>query len=252
MRYVAMGSSFAAGPGLGPRAPGSPRLCFRGSESYPRRLAGLCGLDLRDVTCSGAIAQQVLRGGPLFRRPQIEALDVGTDLVTLTAGGNDVGYIGDVSKFSRRADAGPGGAALRALWRGSPRSVDERPFAALGRVLIEILAAIRRRAPRASVVVVTYPAVLPPAGSCPELGLSEPDATLLRAVAARLAEVTRECALIGGARIVDMALLSLGHDACAAEPWVNGRDRAKGAPFHPTVAGAEATAHAIARAIGIG
>ena len=252
MRYVAMGSSFAAGPGLGPRAPGSPRLCFRGSESYPRQLARLCDLDLRDVTCSGATARQVLRSGPLFRRPQIEALDGGTGLVTLTAGGNDVGYVGDVSRLSRRSDAGPAGLARRALWRGRPVSVDRRPFAALRRVLSDILTEVRRRAPQASVVVVTYPAILPAAGSCPELGLGDAEATLLRAVATRLAEVTRECALIGGAQIVDMALLSLGHDACSAEPWVNGRDRRRGAPFHPTMAGAEATAHAIARAIGRG
>ena len=186
----------------------------------------------------------------MFRRPQVDALDADTELVTLTAGGNDVGYIGDLSKLSRRSDVGLRRVAQWALSQGSPRPVERRPYCALSAVLREILVETSRRAPRAHIVVVTYPAVLPPVGACPQLGIAEPDVSLMRAVSARLADVTRECATSAGATVVDMAVLSMGHDACSAVPWVNGRSWAEGAPFHPTVAGAEATARAIAEAIG--
>ena len=38
-RYVALGSSMAAGPGISPRAPGSPRAAMRSARNYPHLLA---------------------------------------------------------------------------------------------------------------------------------------------------------------------------------------------------------------------
>jgi hypothetical protein len=76
----------------------------------------------------------------------------------------------------------------------------------------------------------------------------ETEAALMRAVGDRLAEVTRAAAQTVGATVVDMATLSIGHDACAPAPWVDGVARTEGTPFHPTMAWAEATARAIARA----
>ena len=43
--YVAMGSSFAAGPGLPPRAPGSPRRAGRSAGNYAHLVASALGLD---------------------------------------------------------------------------------------------------------------------------------------------------------------------------------------------------------------
>ena len=60
----------------------------------------------------------------------------------------------------------------------------------------------------------------------------------MRSVAVRLAEVTRAAASAAGATVIDMAVISKGHDACSAQPWVNGSAPAHGAPFHPTLAGA--------------
>jgi hypothetical protein len=61
--YVALGSSFAAGLGLGPRVPGSPIVCQRSVNGYPQQLARMTGLSLTDMSCSGATASHVLRGG---------------------------------------------------------------------------------------------------------------------------------------------------------------------------------------------
>jgi hypothetical protein len=60
-RYVAMGSSFAAGPGIAPRASASPRRAGRSSGNYAHLVARALGLDLRDMTYSGATTNDILR-----------------------------------------------------------------------------------------------------------------------------------------------------------------------------------------------
>ena len=59
-RYVALGSSFAAGPGPGWRAPGSPRRAGRSSANYAHLIAAHLGLELTDVTYSGATTRDIL------------------------------------------------------------------------------------------------------------------------------------------------------------------------------------------------
>ena len=246
MKYVALGSSFAAGIGLGPRAPGSPYPCMRSINGYPQQLARLVGLSLVDKSCSGATTKHVLHGGQYFQGPQLDALDAETALVTLTIGGNDVRYVGDLVLMAGRNQRSFVGWLLRRLSKG-PLSAEERNFAKLQDDLRATLGEIRRRSPRARVVMVTYLAILPPHGSCPTLGISEAEAALMRQVGARLAEVTRTAAREAGADFVDMETLSITHHACAVIPWVNGWKKTKGTKFHPTLAGAEATAKEIAR-----
>ena len=92
-RYVALGSSMAAGPGIRPGAAGAPWGSGRSARNYAHLVADRLNLDLADVTFSGATTAHVLtdrqRGAP----PQIAALDGSESLVTVTVGGNDVGYV---------------------------------------------------------------------------------------------------------------------------------------------------------------
>jgi hypothetical protein len=92
-RYVAMGSSYAAGPQLRPRSPHSPLRAARSDSNYAHLLARRLDLDLTDVSYSGATAAQMIDGRS-GRPAQVEAVTAETQLVTLTCGGNDVGYIG--------------------------------------------------------------------------------------------------------------------------------------------------------------
>src|SRR5487761_853701 len=92
-RYVAMGSSFAAGPGTGERAPGSPRRAGRSTRSYAHLAAAALGLDLHDVTFSGATTADLLGPSAAGQPAQLDAVTGDTRLVTITAGGNDVGYV---------------------------------------------------------------------------------------------------------------------------------------------------------------
>lgn len=248
-RYVALGSSFAAGIGLGPRVPGSPFVCMRSANGYPGQLSRLLGLPLLDMSCSAATTAHVLRGGQIFQGAQLAALTSATELVTLTTGGNDVRFIGDTSFLAARRSGAVTGWLLRKLWNG-PLRPEQRDFAGLHRDLIATFAEIRRRAPRARIVVVTYPLVLPPEGSCARLSLDPAEVAAMRTVGERLAEVTRSAAHQGGVVVVDLQRLGATHHACSAEPWVNGWQDAQGTQFHPTIAGARAAAAAIAAALG--
>lgn len=242
-RYIALGSSFAAGVGLGPRDPDSPLVCMRSSNGYPHLLAAMTRLSLVDMSCSGSTTSHILHGGQVFLGPQLEAIGAHTRLVTITSGGNDVDYIGDLILASGRA-----GLLGKTFWKG-PRPVADRDFAAITDNLREIVQVIRQRAPGAMIVLVGYPAVLPDHGGCASLGFGRDMADTGRQVAARLQDATRMAAERSGAIFVDMAAASAGHDACSRDPWVNGAAPETGAPFHPNQAGAKATAAEVFRII---
>ena len=67
-RYVALGSSVAAGPGIRPSADGAPFRAGRSARNYPHLVAEQLGLDLVDVTYSGATTANVLTDPSTVRR----------------------------------------------------------------------------------------------------------------------------------------------------------------------------------------
>jgi lysophospholipase L1-like esterase len=246
--YVAMGSSYAAGAGLGPRQTGSPVLCSRSNNGYPPRLARALNLTLVDMTCSGSVTRHVLEGGQFFQDAQIRTLGPNTRLVTLTVGGNDVGFVRDLYLSAARKSDSVTETLIQKLWSGPP-GIDQRNYAKLEAELTALLQTIRSRSPKATVVVATYPTVLPAHGTCPKLRLSNAEAALMRQVESKLAAVIREAARKGGATVVDMNALGAKHHACSSSPWTKGWGAISESPFHPTLEGAQATADAIAAAI---
>jgi lysophospholipase L1-like esterase len=88
-RYVAMGSSFAAGPGIPSYYEDPPTPCARSNNNYAHQLASRLNLNLTDVSCSGATTAH-LTGPRGAIPPQLDALTSDTRLVTLTIGGNDL------------------------------------------------------------------------------------------------------------------------------------------------------------------
>lgn len=247
--YVALGSSFAAGADLGPLQRGSPLLCARSINGYPQQLARRLHLSIVDMSCGGAVTRHLLEGGQVFQGAQIRIITPQTRLVTVTVGGNDIGYIGDLSLLAARKDDTVFGWLIRTFWRGPKPEVD-RDYAKLDRELRETLRAIRSKAPQAMVVVAAYPAVLPQHGACARLALTSQEADQMRRVGDRLAAVTRAAAAAEGATFVDMNKIGRDHGACSPDPWTRGWRDAGAAPFHPTARGAQATAAAIAQVVG--
>ena len=63
------------------------------ASGRPPTRAEKLGFDLVDVTYSGATTANVLTDPQHGAPPQVDALDGSEDLVTVTIGGNDVGYV---------------------------------------------------------------------------------------------------------------------------------------------------------------
>lgn len=120
-RYVAMGSSFAAGPGLPSRVPGSPRRAGRSTGNYAHLVARELGLDLHDVTFSGATTSDLLGPSTSGQAAQLDAVTPETSLVTITAGGNDVGF---APRLTLASLPWPRGAAVR---QGACRRIRRDP-----------------------------------------------------------------------------------------------------------------------------
>ena len=246
-KYVAMGSSYAAGPGIAGYADPAPAPCFRSTENYAHQIARAKGLVLIDVGCSGGTTSHLL--GPRDAiAPQLDALDEQTRLVTITIGGNDLGYIGRLSAGSCLELAKATGATGPACPRLPPKPGDQ-DYRDLATRMDRIAKEVRRRAPRARLVFVDYLTVLPSAGVCPATPLSAEETDTDRELARRLAVLTAKAALDNGADIFRASKLSEGHDACAVDPWMNGYPR-PGAPiagtsYHPNAKGMSAIAAGI-------
>jgi lysophospholipase L1-like esterase len=250
-QYVAMGSSFGAGPGLTPRAPGSPRRAGRSASNYAHLVARALGLDLRDVTYSGATTDDVLRTSARGQLAQLEAVTPATRLVTLTAGGNDVGYLPRLTLASLPWP-------LRTLPKaraqiagfGDPAATDDR-FAGVSCNLQAIAAGVRDRAPAARVLFVDYLTILPPEG---EARGGPPPAEIAqwgRAIAARLAATTQAAALAAGCECVAVSAASASHHAWSQTPWTRRFHLSLrgGAPYHPDAAGMAAVAQLVIAAL---
>ncbi|GAB3803925.1 SGNH/GDSL hydrolase family protein [Humibacter antri] len=245
--YVALGSSFAAGPGLTPIASSAPADAGRSQVNYAHLAAADLGLSLRDVTYSGATSEHLLKQSPTGTPAQIKAVDSATRLVTVTIGGNDVEYIGSLTVAGAPRWLRPligGGARHFALPDDS--SVDAG-FARLAANLATFVEAVRSRAPLAHIVFVDYLTVLPRMVGAAESSVHRrrmPAAALTwgNRVAARLSATQDEVGRSTGAEFLPVGALSVGHHAWSSEPWVGGFRLRASAPFHPTYDGMRAVA----------
>ena len=248
-KYVAMGSSFAAGPGIPSYYEDPPTPCARSTNNYAHQLASRRNLTLIDVSCSGATTGHLTGLRPVTHGPsippQLDALTPDVALVTITIGGNDLGYIGGLTAASCAALAPETGATCNA----APPVPTEQAYAALATQMNFIAKEVRRRSPNARLVFVDYLAVLPETGTCAATPLSPAEADIARKIARRLAAITRETASANNASIITASEFSKGHDACSKDPWMHGYPR-PGAPvagtlYHPNAAGMTAVADAL-------
>ena len=244
--YAALGDSYAAGEGLPPFEADSG-ACHRSPFAYPRLIAAQEGSTLGFAPCTGATLADVLAPGG-----QLDSVDPRADLVTVTVGGNDVGFVRVV------ADCLVGTEPCSHL------DADvEAALARLGPSLEAGYRSIRARAPGARLLVVGYPQVVAdPAradvDTCPAVATPLPDrritsddARWLRQKGSRLAEVVSGAAKAAGASYVDTAGDFAGHEACTPDPWLTGVVLTDlKASFHPTAAGQAELARLVTRALG--
>jgi len=250
--YVSLGDSYAAGPLIPNQI--SPLGCLKSDHNYAHLAAPSIGLPLRDASCSGATTvdmtqtQNVELGS---NPPQFNSLDAETTVVSLTIGGNDIG-------FSEVAEScitlNPFSSPCKNKYdSGGKDQLAERIEATAPKVAA-VLQGIHERSPSAKIYVVNYPAIFPETGSgCwPQMPISFTDAPYLRSTEQRLDAMLATQAAANGATLVNWYQASIGHDACKSssvrwvEPLIPGE---LAAPIHPNKAGMQGGANALVAAV---
>ena len=171
--------------------PVPPPGCFKSDHSYPRLVAAAINLPkLVDVSCSGATTDHMTKPQPLLTGgstpPQLDVLDNMTGIVTLTIGGNDIGY------WSTVADActstSPVGTPCQDQFVVNGQDTISQRIAAAAPKVAAVLDGIHQRAPRADVFILAYEAIFPespltpggPEGCHPQLPYAPGDVPYLR------------------------------------------------------------------------
>lgn len=240
-QYAAIGSSYAAGFGIRPQEPGAG-ACGRSLVDYPHLVAASLHLKLDDLSCGGAVIADVLRRSQGANPPQIEAVTPRTRLVTMTIGGNDVDYVGTAIACGQPHSTCTATANTAQI---------NAAFQALPNALTRLVQAVRTKAPSATIVLVTYPRLVPPT-ACPALHYTPAATRLVGSMGARLERVFVTVAKTDHVRLADPYVLGATHGPCASgtNKWVAGLVASNGFEYHPTAAGHREMAHLVERALG--
>ncbi len=218
--YVSLGDSYSSGAGAPPYLSGG---CTRSNNSYAAQWAATHPVSsFSFVACGGATTDDVLA-------TQVASVNANTDLVTITIGGNDVGFANTMVNCTIGSDS----ACINSVNQGVTATNTTLPAK-----LDNTYAAIRARAPQARVVVLGYPRLISPTGSCGLFNLSTAKRTALNNGADVLSAVIGARAAAAGFTYLDARGPFTGHGACGSSPWINRFNLfAIGDSYHPNTSG---------------
>jgi lysophospholipase L1-like esterase len=248
--YVALGDSYTAGPVI-PVQRIDPIGCERSTNNYPAVLARTLHIrDYTDVSCSGAktVNMTAPQTVPLLgvNPPQFDALRPDTDLVTLTISGNDIGFTEIIFTCARISGTDPFGNPCQRTTTAGGGDLYAQRIAEAAPKVAQVLDGIRARSPHATVLLVGYLRILPPAVGCyPVFPVASGDVPYLDSLEQRLNRMLADQAFKHGAAFVDSYGSSLGHDACKlpGTKWVEGTvPTSPAAPVHPNIIGMQEVA----------
>jgi lysophospholipase L1-like esterase len=180
--------------------------------------------------------------------PQFDSLSADTVAVTVTIGGNDIGFSGIAEDcFSPTPNTG---SPCKDQYTAGGQDEISRRIAETAPKVGAVLAGIRERSPSAKVFVVNYSALFPHSGpGCyPLMPVADGDVPYLRAKQEELNAMIAEQASLNSAHLVDVYAASVGHDACALPGlrWVEPYAPASpAAPLHPNLIGMQAMSNLV-------
>jgi len=250
--YVGLGDSYAAGPLIPAQVP--PLGCLKSNNNYANLAARQTGYSLTDASCSGAETEdmtQTQNVSPGPNPPQFDSLRADTDAVTVTIGGNDIGFS---EILDRCTSTTPQGSPCKDYYtRDGGDEISDR-IAATAPKVAAVLQGIHSRSPAARVAVVNYAAIFPETGTgCyPQMPVARGDVPYLREKQKELNGMLAAQAAANAAAVVDWYTASIGHDACKppvvrwVEPMVPVN---AAAPVHPNLGGMAGVAPLVARAV---
>jgi len=222
VHYVALGDSYSSGVGAGDYTSSSGD-CDRSTNAYSQLWANANHpSSYVSVACSGATTSDVISS-------QLSALSGSTSLVSITIGGNDVGFesVMETCVIYSTSDC------VSAIDQAESEMQSELPGA-----LNTTLSDIRADAPSADVVVLDYPQLYDLSQSSSCIGLSTTDRTDLNQAANELDGQIQAAAQRAGDTFADVRSQFSGHQICDSDSWlhsVNWTDI--GESYHPTAEG---------------
>jgi len=233
---AALGDSYSSGEGNPPFIPGGG-ACDRSSEAWPVLLGKQDPAisPVADIACSGAESTALtgaFKGQPA-QVTQLQNMKQEPDLVTLTMGGNDVGFASVLRD-----------CYLHNCVKDHRLEHAQADINKESGTLVADYHAIKKAAPDATVVVVGYPRIFPPTEAAQtqcHAWLADNERAGLNHLTDSLDQVIASAAQKAGVKHVSNLTTLQGHELCTDHPWVypiglSGGDN-RG---HPTIPGQKA------------
>lgn len=218
--YAALGDSYSSGNGAGSYISDSGS-CERSNNSYAELWAKAHSPSSFSFTaCSGATTTSV-------KSDQLGGLNSSTSLVSITVGGNDVGFSSVMTTCVTGSDSS---------CQSAVNTAESKMDSTLPGALDSVYTAIRDKAPNAHVVVLDYPHLYDTSVS-PCVGLSDAKHKALNAGADKLDETISTAAKAHGFTFSDVRDEFNGHELCTGDGWLNSVTYPLGNSYHPTAKG---------------
>jgi len=217
--YAALGDSYSSGVGTGSYSLDS--ACKRSVYAYPYVFTQKHpGTSLAFAACSGAKTSDLLA-------TQIQAVTSATTLVTLTIGGNDIGFANLIYQCTL--------SDCSAALDNTRANLESTLGAALDRVYNTVKS---RTAFGAKIVVLGYPRVFSGSSCFGTFGISSTERTKANALADALDQVTAAHAATDGVTFRSAIGAFTTHAVCSSSPWLNGLNLLNtGESYHPNRSG---------------
>lgn len=211
--YVALGDSYASGVGTRTYF---DTTCDRSVYAYSELLASRLGLALNFQACSGAKTSDVLS-------KQVGALSTSTNYVTISVGGNDIGFSSVIEKcalplYDCTGDINKAVGLISSTLTGA---------------LDNVYTQIHTRAPNAKVVVVGYPRLFNGVACNALARISTTEEGQINAAADTLDNAIKARAAAHGFTFEDVRTAFTGHAVCDKVEWLNGLSNPVSESYHP-------------------
>lgn len=218
--YVALGDSYSSGVGAGSYTSESGD-CRRSTKAYPHLWAAAnAPSSFRFAACSGATTSSVSSG-------QLGALSASTTLVSVTAGGNDMGFADVMQACVLQSEAtcvSRVNSAISLMNSSLPGKLDT------------MYNSIRSRAPQARVVVLGYPRFYKLSGSC-IAGLTETERGAINNASDVMNGVIAKRAADAGFAFSSVVDEFTGHELCSGDAWLHSVTVPIENSYHPKATG---------------
>jgi lysophospholipase L1-like esterase len=217
--YTALGDSYSSGVGTRGYYADSGS-CYRSPQAYPPLVAQGISAQLTFAACSGARVPDIYN--------QLGSLNADTDLVTLSVGGNDAGFVDVITR-----------CALPWPWTcwGHLTNANNFISGTLPGQLDALYGTIRNRAPNANVIIIGYPRIFNGEECNFGARISSGEQAELNNTANLLATTIAARAGAHGFGYVDPRTSFTGHAICDDVEWINGLANPIMESYHPNTGG---------------